>query len=153
VSELAIVRRVTGEDYSNWLPLWHGYNAFYGRQGPTALDERITRTTWERFFDDHEPVYALVAVSAGRLLGLAHFLFHRNTTMLEPTCYMQDLFTVPTARGQGVGRMLINAVYDEARAAGLSVVYWQTHETNLTAMKLYDRIAVKSGFVVYCQKL
>lgn len=147
--EPAIVRLVTPDDYPRWLPLWEGYNAFYGRSGATALAEPITRSTWARFLDAYEPVHALVAECAEELIGLAHFIFHRNTIMLAPTCYLQDLFTSESARGRGVGAMLVNAVYDQARAAGLSGVYWHTHESNLTAMRLYDRIAAKSGFVVY----
>ncbi len=147
--EFAVVRLVTPDDYPRWLLLWEGYNAFYGRSGATALAEPITRSTWARFLDAYEPVHALVAERAGELVGLAHFIFHRNTIMLEPTCYLQDLFTSESARGRGVGAMLVNAVYDQARAAGLSGVYWHTHESNLTAMRLYDRVAAKSGFVVY----
>jgi len=48
-----------------------------------------------------------------------------------------------------VGRALIEAVYGAAKAAGASRVYWQTHETNVSAMRLYDQVAEKSGFVVY----
>ena len=109
--------------------------------------------TWSRFFDEHEPVYALVAEQDGLLLGLTHFLFHRSTISLEPTCYLQDLFTVEAARGKGVGRALIEEVYRRAEDAGSHRVYWQTHETNATAMKLYDKVAEKSGFVVYRKSL
>src|SRR5260370_23926860 len=105
--------------------------------------------TWARFFDAYEPVHALVAESGGQLLGLTHYLFHRSTTAIEPTCYLQDLFTSEAARGKGVGRALINAVYQQARLAGSPRVYWQTHQTNLTAMRLYDEVAEHSGFEVY----
>ena len=131
------------------MPLWEGYNAFYGRSGPTALDPEISRTTWSRFFDVYEPMHALVAERDGSMIGLAHYLYHRSTITIAPTCYLQDLFTVEAARGSGVGRALINAVYDHAREAGAARVYWQTHETNVVAMKLYDRVAERSGFVVY----
>jgi GNAT superfamily N-acetyltransferase len=144
-----IIRPVARGDCRQWLPLWDGYNAFYGRTAATALDPAVTAMTWERFFDAFEPVHALVAEHDGRLLGLAHYLFHRSTISVEPSCYLQDLFTAEQARGKGVGRMLIEAVYAEAKAAGASRVYWQTHETNVTAMKLYDQVAEKSGFVVY----
>ncbi|GLH68725.1 N-acetyltransferase [Geothrix rubra] len=144
-----LIRPVAQADFDAWRALWDGYNAFYGRSGPTALAEEITRTTWARFFDPYEPVHALVAERAGTLLGLAHFLYHRSTIQLAPNCYLQDLFTTEAARGQGVGRTLIEAVYDRARQAGLPRVYWQTHETNATAMRLYDTLAEKSGFVVY----
>ena len=143
------VRPVTRQDHDQWLPLWDGYNAFYGRAGATALSSEITRMTWARFFDADEPVHALVAESGGRLLGLTHYLFHRSTTAIEPVCYLQDLFAAESARGKGVGRALINGVYEQARLAGSPRVYWQTHQTNLTAMQLYDKVAEHSGFVVY----
>ena len=143
------VRFVVREDYEQWLPLWDGYNAFYGRSGATALAPEITRMTWARFFDAYEPVHGLVAESDGQLLGLTHYLFHRSTTAVEPVCYLQDLFTSNAARGRGIGRALINRVYEQARLAGSSRVYWQTHQTNLTAMQLYDKVAERSGFVVY----
>jgi GNAT superfamily N-acetyltransferase len=144
-----IVRPVRPGDFDQWLPLWEGYNAFYGRSGPTALAAEITQTTWARFFDPHEPVHALVAESNGRLCGLVHYIFHRSTILLAPTCYLQDLFTDVAQRRNGVGRALIEAVYDAARAAGSSRVYWHTHETNRTARNLYDQVAEDSGFVVY----
>jgi GNAT superfamily N-acetyltransferase len=144
-----IIRAVTRQDYQQWLPLWDGYNAFYGRSGPTALDPEVTRMTWSRFFDGYEPVHALVADSGGQLLGLTHYLFHRSTTSIQPTCYLQDLFTNAASRGKGVGRALIQGVYQQAKLAGSPRVYWQTHETNLTAMQLYDQVADRSGFVVY----
>ncbi|MCW0197494.1 GNAT family N-acetyltransferase [Sphingopyxis sp.] len=144
-----IVRPVRRADYDRWLPLWDGYNAFYGRIGAAALAPEITAATWERFFDPYEPMFALVAEQDGALLGLTHYLLHRSTTALLPSLYLQDLFTTADARGKGVGRALIEAVYAAARTQGLSRVYWQTHETNATAMKLYDRIAEKPGFLVY----
>jgi GNAT superfamily N-acetyltransferase len=143
------VREVTAADFEQWLPLWDGYNEFYGRAGPTALPAAVTRTTWDRFLDAGEPVHGLVAESAGRIVGLAHFLFHRSTTLIEPICYLQDLFTVQALRGRGVGRALIGAVAERARLAGASRLYWQTHESNHTAMRLYDSVAQRSGFVVY----
>jgi len=143
------VRAVARADFEAWRPLWDGYNAFYGRAGPTALPEDITRTTWSRFFDGAESMRALVAECEGELVGLAHYLFHRSTLTIGPSCYLQDLFTAERARGLGVGRALIEAVCDRARALGAGRVYWQTHETNTTAMRLYDQVAEKSGFLVY----
>jgi GNAT superfamily N-acetyltransferase len=147
------IRPVTTSDFDAWLPLWAGYNSFYGRSGPTALAGEITVMTWSRFFDAYEPVHALVAESGGELVGLTHYLFHRSTTRIVPVCYLQDLFTAESVRGRGVGKALIEAVYDKAKAAGCDRVYWQTHETNTTAMRLYDQVAQKSGFVVYAKPL
>lgn len=149
MSPALTVRAIAKDDFPRWKPLWDGYNAFYGRAGNTALPPEVTQMTWSRFFDAYEPVHALVAERAGELLGLTHFLYHRSTTMIAPVCYLQDLFTTEASRGQGVGRALINAVYERAATEGLSRVYWQTHETNATAMQLYDKVAEKSGFLVY----
>jgi len=147
------IRPVRREDYPAWKELWDGYNAFYGRSGDTALAPEITRMTWSRFFDVYEPMHALVAERSGALLGLTHFLYHRTTIQVNPTCYLQDLFTLESSRGHGVGRALIQAVYARAKAAGSNRVYWQAHQSNTTAMKLYDKVAEKSGFLVYRQNL
>ena len=149
MSDYLAIRPVTRLDYEQWLPLWDGYNAFYGRAGETALHPDITRMTWSRFFDAYEPMHALVAESEGRLIGLTHYIFHRSTTSIQPNCYLQDLFTDEAGRGKGVGRALINGVYEAAKRAGSPRVYWLTHETNHTAMQLYDKVAEKSGFVMY----
>jgi GNAT superfamily N-acetyltransferase len=147
------IRFVARSDFSLWLPLWEGYNKFYGRSGETALPDEITQMTWARFFDAYEPVRAIVAEDEGQLVGLVHYLFHRNTISIAPTCYLQDLFTRESTRGRGVGRALIEAVYEQARLAGLARVYWHTHASNSTAMKLYDQVADHSGFVVYRRDL
>lgn len=143
------IRPVEPRDFDQWLPLWDGYNAFYRRSGPTALAPEITQMTWTRFFDAYEPVHALVAESDGQLLGITHYIYHRTTISIGPICYLQDLFTVESARGKGVARGLINEVYARAKLAGAFRVYWQTLESNQTAMQLYDKVAEKSGFLVY----
>lgn len=148
-SAAVVIRPVTAADFPAWKPLWDGYNAHYGRKDATALPDEITRMTWSRFFDAYEPMHALVAERDGSLIGLAHFLYHRSTIQIAPTCYLQDLFTAESARGLGVGRTLIEEVYRRASEAGCPRVYWQTHETNATAMRLYDKVAEKSGFIVY----
>jgi GNAT superfamily N-acetyltransferase len=153
MSASLIIRPVLRQDYDQWLPLWEGYNEFYKRVGPTALPPEVTQMTWGRFFDAYEPVHALVAERDGRLVGLTHYLFHRNTTAIAPVCYLQDLFTARSERGSGVGRALIEGVYEQARLAGSPRVYWLTHETNHTAMQLYDKVAEHSGFVMYRKQL
>jgi GNAT superfamily N-acetyltransferase len=153
LSNEILIRPIEHADFPQWKVLWDGYNAFYGRKDATALPEEITRMTWSRFFDAYEPVHALVAEQAGQLLGLVHFIYHRSTISIAPTCYLQDLYTFESARGKGVGRALIEQVYTLAKEAGSSRVYWLTHETNETAMKLYDKVAEKSGFIVYRKAL
>jgi GNAT superfamily N-acetyltransferase len=143
------IRPARPDDFDRWLPIWRGYHEFY-HNDPS---DEVTRTTWARFFDDAEPMHALVAERGDRLIGATHYLYHRNTWMIAPVCYLQDLFTLPEARGQGVGRALIEAVYAAAREAGSPRVYWMTHETNVQARLLYDKIADRSGFIQYRKAL
>lgn len=147
------IRPVERRDLAQWRVLWDGYNAFYGRSGATALDEGITRVTWERFFTPIEPVHALVAERDGQVVGLAHYLFHRSTTRLHDVCYLQDLFTAPALRRSGIARALIEGVYGAARDAGCSRVYWHTQQDNRPGRALYDQVAQHLGFVVYTHEL
>lgn len=144
-----LVRPIQLDDFAAWQPLWEGYNAFYGRKDSTALPAEVTALTWKRFFDPHEPMFALVAEIETRVVGLAHYLFHRSTTRIELTCYLQDLFTLESERGRGIGRALIQGVYERAAAEGIRRIYWQTQDSNTAGRALYDKVARHSGFIVY----
>lgn len=147
------VRDVNAGDFAEWLPLWEGYNAFYGRAGATALPMDITQLTWSRFLNPDEPMHALVAQRGGRIVGLTHYLFHRCMISVEPVCYLQDLYTLESERGRGIGRALIEAVYEKARAANAPRVYWQTHESNTAGRVLYDKLARHTGKIIYSRQL
>lgn len=140
-----LVRDIKPEDRAQWEVLWQGYQDFY----QVNLPDAVTATTFARFFDNAEPVYALVAEEDGELRGLVHYLFHRNTWFENDVCYLQDLFTAPEARGKGVATALIEAVYEKAQGRSAPRVYWMTQEKNATARRLYDKVAEYSGFIQY----
>ena len=140
-----VVRALRPDERRSWEPLWQGYLAFY----KAAVAPEVTETTWGRLHDPAEPMYVLGAFIDGTLVGIVHYLFHRSTWTIGNYCYLQDLFTAPEARGQGAGRALIEAVYDRAKVAGASRVYWLTQETNATARALYDTLADRPGFIQY----
>jgi GNAT superfamily N-acetyltransferase len=145
------IRPIKPEDHDAWRPLWDDYNAFYERTGPEALTEEVHQTLWRRFFDANEPVHGIVAERGDRIVGFCHYLYPRSTSRIELTCYLQDLFTMAEERGHGVGRALINAVYEIAKEAGTKRVYWQTHTTNTPGRTLYDKVAKHYGFIVYAK--
>lgn len=144
-AETIVVRPLRPEDRAAWEPLWAGYQRFY----KVSIAPETTDITWARFHDPAEPMRAFGAFADGRMVGIVHAILHRSCWTIGDYCYLQDLFAAPEARGRGVGRALIEAVYAFAREQGASRVHWLTHETNGEAMKLYDRIADKSGFVQY----
>lgn len=137
------IGRLEPTDRDAWQVLFAGYNEFYGRTMPDDFFDHA----WTRFQDDVE-IHGLGARLDGQLVGIAHFLTHASTTAPD-SCYLQDLFTAPEARGQGAARALIAAVTDWARERGCGRVYWSTHETNATARRLYDQVAENRGFILY----
>ena len=140
------IRTVTPLDRESWFHLWRGYLDFY----ETALDERISETTWLRLLDTNEPVFGLVAVDAAdQVIGIVNYVLHANTWTEKPVCYLEDLFVDPAARGQGAGKALIEAVIELAKTQGWYRVYWQTKEGNAAARRVYDKITPATDWVRY----
>jgi len=143
------IKAVERDDFDIWLPLWKGYQRFY----EVTIPESVTRETWDRFLDPIEPMHAALAVAGDEAVGLVHSIYHRSTWMTGDYCYLQDLFVADAARGNGVGRTLIEHVYADAKRRGAPRVYWLTHESNQSARQLYDRVADRSGFIQYRKSL
>lgn len=139
------IRMAQDIDFPQWLPLWKGYQAFY----KTSISEETTAITWSRFHNPSEPMHCAVAEQEGKLIGMVHYIQHRSCWTAGDYIYLQDLFVEPQVRGSGVGRALIEHVYQHAAKSGASRVWWLTHESNTNAMLLYDRIADKPGFLQY----
>jgi GNAT superfamily N-acetyltransferase len=140
-----VIKPVGADERAAWEPLWQGYLAFY----KATLAPIATDTAWTRFHDAAEPMHLLGAYADGKLTGIVQFLYHRSTWTPGNYCYLQDLFVADGARGLGLGRKLIEAVYETAKAAGCSRVHWLTQNDNATARLLYDGIADNPGFMQY----
>jgi GNAT superfamily N-acetyltransferase len=141
-----IIRDLRATDRAQWDTLWQGYLAFY----KTGVASEVTDTTFARLLDANEPMFCLVAEDdTGALLGIVHCVLHRGTWTIENFCYLEDLFTAAAARKRGVGRALIEAVYQRADELGCSRVYWLTHETNAAGRSLYNKVARNLGFIHY----
>lgn len=145
------IRPLTTADKDQWQRLYEGYHLFYERPD---LPQAFYDTAFNRLLSrDSRDFHGLVAEADGRLIGLTHYVFHPHLWRPEGTCYLQDLFTAPEARGKGAGRALIEAVYDAADAAGVPAVYWLTQEFNYAGRMLYDRVGTRSPFIRYNRPL
>ncbi|AKJ96816.1 MULTISPECIES: GNAT family N-acetyltransferase [Pseudomonas] len=143
------IRPVTADDHAAWLPLWQAYLTFYN----TQLPEAVSHSTWQRLLDEREPTHGALAWRDDTAIGLVHFIYHRSNWSIENSCYLQDLLVTQQSRGTGVGRQLIEFVYTTAKADGCCKVHWLTHETNATAIQLYERIAERPGFIQFRKAL
>ncbi|MCX7289258.1 MAG: GNAT family N-acetyltransferase [Rhodobacterales bacterium] len=144
------IRPLVPEDRDDWQRLWTHYLAFYN----TAVPDAVFASTFARLLGpDRQDFNALIATVEGRPVGLVHYLFHRHAWKIENVCYLQDLYVGPEARGTGLGRALIEAVYARADAEGAPAVYWLTQDFNQTARQLYDRVARVTPFIRYNRPL
>jgi GNAT superfamily N-acetyltransferase len=139
------IRPITAADHAAWLPLWQGYQRFYD----TEIAAEVSATTWQRFVDPAEPMFAALAWQDGVAVGLVHLIYHRSCWTEADYCYLQDLFVSEQQRGAGAGRQLIEYAYAHAHAAGANRVHWLTQADNSQARQLYERIASCSGFIQY----
>lgn len=140
-----IIRHAEARDEARWRVLWAGYVAFYR----ATVSEEVTANTWRQIRDPASPIDALLAEQDGHVIGLCHYVFHASTWDIRPTCYLQDLFVDPKARGGGAAKKLILACEEAAKAKGAFRLYWQTQEYNAPARSLYDTITPRSSFIVY----
>lgn len=145
-----LVRPLVPSDRAQWEPLWKSYLTFY----ETELPQQQYDLTFARFQDPAEPMHALGAFDEnGKMVGLVHVIFHRSCWLPESTCYLQDLYVDASQRGRGTGEALIEAVAALAREKGAGRLYWLTQENNITARRLYDRVARNAGFIQYRKPL
>jgi GNAT superfamily N-acetyltransferase len=142
----ATIVPLVAADRAEWAPLWRAYLDFYG----AAVDAKTRETTFARLTGGDEPMGGFVARDGdGAAIGLVHWIVHRSCWTIGDYCYLQDLFVTPGRRGGGIGRRLIDAVAAKALELGCSRVHWLTHETNRDAMRLYDKVGERSGFIQY----
>lgn len=140
------IRPITPSDRAEWDRLWTGYLTYY----ETSVAPEVYQTSFMRLLsEDAQEFHGLIAELDGAPVGLVHYLFHRHMWKAENVVYLQDLYTDPAARGQGVARKLIEAVYAAADAKECPSVYWLTQDFNADARKLYDRIGTLTPFIRY----
>lgn len=145
----ATIRPLTPTDEAGWRRLWAAYLRFYRAEVPEA----VTAGTFARLLDPASGMGGLVAEQDGAVIGICNYIFHANTWSLQPTCYLQDLYVDPAARGSGAAKALIAECEAVARAQGCFRLYWLTQEFNGPARSLYDTVAQRTSFIVYRKPL
>lgn len=144
------VREVTASDATQWQELYAGYRAFYH----LPEDATAVEITWRWVSQGEHGLIGLVAVSEadGALVGLANLRRFVRPSLAATGLYLDDLFTAPAARQQGVGHALLRAARERAAREDANVVRWITAADNATARSLYDRVAATTPWVTYDMK-
>lgn len=141
-----LIRRPETPDRAEWGRLYAGYAAFYKVDQTEAMRDRV----WHWLHDHQHEVEGFVAQDdAGRLVGLTHFRPFARPLSASIGGFLDDLFVEPAARGSGAARALIEAVADEGRQRGWSVIRWITAEDNTRARALYDKVATGTPWKTY----
>ena len=141
-----VIRPLCASDEAEWRRLWTGYLDYY----ETTVSDAVYDMTFARLVgNDPQDFNGLLAEVDGRPMGLTHYLFHRHCWKVENVCYLQDLYVDPAARGTGLGRRLMEAVYRDADKNGTPAVYWLTQDFNAMGRRLYDRIGKVTPFIRY----
>jgi GNAT superfamily N-acetyltransferase len=132
--------------WEQWQPLWKGYLEFYR----VDLPEETTRRTFARLAGSDDAMFGLLATDErGQGIGLTHCVVHPTTWADAPSCYLEDLFVAPPARGSGLGRDLLERAKQASARRGAERLYWHTQSYNGRARSLYDLVARPTSFIVY----
>ena len=140
-----LIRPALPADEAAWRKLWQGYCDFYS----LTLSDAVTSRTWRRILDPDSGVLCIVAEVDGQVYGFANCVIHENTWELQPVCYLEDLYVLPSARCRGIGKALIEWLRNAMRAEGWTRIYWVTAQDNKAARALYDQFTPADGFVRY----
>ncbi|HEX6204834.1 MAG TPA: GNAT family N-acetyltransferase [Solirubrobacterales bacterium] len=128
------------EEFEELLPLIAAYQRFYE---VAEVDDERNRAFFRRFIAPSEDGLLLGARREGVLVGYACLYWHFSSLEATECVLMNDLYVSEDARGEGVGRALIEATADVARERGVPFVEWSTAPDNTTAQRLYDSTGAK----------
>lgn len=138
------IQALTTNDKASWQLLWQAYLSFY----KTTVADEISENTWQNILKA-EQILGFGAYQNGKLVGIVHIVLHPNTWNNNNCCYLEDLFVDEAMRGHGLGRALIEYVYEFAKQNDCNRVYWVTNSDNQTAQQLYDNLARRTDMIQY----
>ncbi len=138
-----IVRDIAPADHDAWRALFHAYGVFY----ETDLSAEVLDHVWSALLGG--AIRGFVAEQNGRVIGFAHARTHTATFSVGEDWYLEDLFVDPDVRAGGVGTAILEHLIKVGRYEGGGTLRWVTAESNVTAQRVYDRLATRTSWVTY----
>lgn len=134
---------LTESDRACWEVLIRGKDTYFD----VERDDEDYERTWRRLLDDN-PTRAIAARLDGRMVAVAHYLFHASI-WYAGKCYLADLFVDPEVRRQGIATEVITWIARDAAEHDHPGLYWNTLE-DAPARALYDKVGkYAEGFIHY----
>lgn len=141
-----VVRAARDDEFDAWAALFRAYRVFYKFTPNEAIVERV----WGWIHDADHETNALIAVGGdAQMVGLAHYRRFARPSTGSVGVWLDDLIVDPEHRGNGIGRLLIDAVTDISERNGCSIVRWITAADNLPGQRLYDTLSTKTTWITY----
>ena len=140
-----MIREIQLKDKEQWKKLYRGYADFY----KVEMNDKILAIVWEWLNDINHELKGIGYEVDGKIVGLAHYRKLLSPLKGKYIGYLDDIFVDPECRGQKIGKKLLNKIKEISKVKNWNLVRWQTDEDNLTAKKLYDKVATKTKKNVY----
>jgi len=143
--DTTFIRSIKPNDKEDWQKLYHGYAEFY----KVEMTQTILNTVWSWLLDETHELNALVCEFDEKIVAFAHFRRMPSPLRGKDIGFLDDLFVEPIHRGKKIGEQLLNELKKISKSKGWDLIRWITHNDNLRAKSLYDRVADKTHWDLY----
>ena len=142
-----MIEAVSEKNFEEVLPLIRRYQEFYK---VANISDSKNRDFFSQFGESNSAGCLFIFRLDGNAVAFATVYFSYASSIASKVGIMNDLYTTPEIRGQGVGRQLIEHCHTFASKNGAARLQWTTATDNEKAQKLYDSMgAKKSTWHVY----
>ena len=140
-----MIRKIKPKDKEQWENLYKGYAKFY----KVEMNKTILKTVWNWIHDKNHEVEGIVYEINNKIVGLAHYRKMPRPLRGQEIGFLDDLFVDPDYRRKGIGEIFLNHLKELSKSRGWNLVRWLTHDDNIKAKSLYDRVAEKTNWDLY----
>jgi len=140
-----MIRNLELKDFENWSKLYKSYADFY----KVPMNKVILDTLWNWIHDVNHIVNGFCYELDSNIVGIAHYRTMPRPIKGQYIGFLDDLFVDPEFRGKKIAQKLIYHLKSLSKANNWNGIRWITHSSNKNAKKLYDKIAINTGFELY----
>ena len=140
-----MIREIKLTDKEQWENLYEGYAKFY----KVEMNKTILKTVWNWIHDKNHEVEGIVYEINNKIVGLAHYRKMPRPLRGQEIGFLDDLYVDPDYRRKGIGEKFLNYLKELSKSRGWNLIRWLTHDDNIKAKSLYDRVAKKTNWDLY----